>query len=66
MQESSIDGEDSGTNDDDGDHTEEHGGTEADKINERLGGYFRTTEFHIVANARCSSTEVFSPCPVFH
>lgn len=59
MQESSIDGEDSGTNDDEADRTEEHGGTEADKINEGLGGYFRTTECHIAANAHCSSTEVF-------
>ncbi|XP_027025570.1 rho GTPase-activating protein 45 isoform X2 [Tachysurus fulvidraco] len=33
QQESSIDGEDSGTNDDETDHPEEHGGTEADKIN---------------------------------
>ncbi|XP_060735959.1 rho GTPase-activating protein 45 isoform X2 [Tachysurus vachellii] len=33
QQESSIDGEDSGTNDDETDQTEEHEGTEADKIN---------------------------------
>ncbi|XP_026783493.3 rho GTPase-activating protein 45 isoform X1 [Pangasianodon hypophthalmus] len=38
QQESSIDGEDSGTNDDEVDRTEEHGGTETDKINEGLEG----------------------------
>ncbi|XP_060797346.1 rho GTPase-activating protein 45 isoform X2 [Neoarius graeffei] len=38
QQESSIDGEDSGTNDEEADRTEEHGGTEADKINEGLEG----------------------------
>ncbi|MCJ8737717.1 hypothetical protein PDJAM_G00027260 [Pangasius djambal] len=38
QQESSIDGEDSGTNDDEVDRTEEHGGTETDKINQGLEG----------------------------
>lgn len=38
---------------------EEHGGSEADKIIEGLGGYFRTTELNIVAKVHCSSTEVF-------
>ncbi|XP_053369067.1 rho GTPase-activating protein 45 isoform X1 [Clarias gariepinus] len=38
LQQSSIDGEDSGTNDDEAERTEEHGGTEADKINEGLEG----------------------------
>lgn len=40
MEQSSIDGEDSGTNDDEAERTEEHGGTEADKINEGLGRVF--------------------------
>uniref|UniRef100_A0AAR2IQU9 Rho GTPase activating protein 45b n=1 Tax=Pygocentrus nattereri TaxID=42514 RepID=A0AAR2IQU9_PYGNA len=38
QQESSVDGEDSGTNDgDEADHTEEHGGTEAAKLSEGRG-----------------------------
>ncbi|KAK3561926.1 hypothetical protein QTP86_019048 [Hemibagrus guttatus] len=42
QRDSSIDGEDSGTNDDEVDRTEEHGGTEADKINEELEGSIGT------------------------
>lgn len=54
MQESSIDGEDSGTNDEEADRTEEHGGTEADKINEGLGEAFE--EYRI---SHCSKSSLF-------
>lgn len=64
LQESSIDGEDSGTNDE-ADHPEEHGENKADKMNDGLSGYLRIIEFYIVKIIILHLLRCFSPFTFF-